>query len=352
LARFTDGTELFVLEGDPRAQDLLASNGTINPLSLDIWRALCATSNWTIVIDVGANYGEMLLGAALPPGARAFAFEPAPRVAQCLRRSVSAAGASIEVVEQAVGAESGTTALFEDFAWSGTTTTTASQAKDGSRERTVPVTRLDTFLEARGVRPDERYLLKVDVEGGERQVLEGFLPLLDLGTTARLLVEIIHASDADRAWMIEHFYLHLISKDTLVPVPVNSVRDYHRLCSSGRFYELDGLLSTEILTAGFVPITTAAPGTEGAATRDEEIVRAENAAMAVISQREMAVASETAVAGIRDGELDTVTKELTHAHEVVRALSEERAALLASHSWRMTAPLRAVTDRIRRLLRR
>jgi hypothetical protein len=197
----------------------------------------------------------------------------------------------------------------------------------------VPITRLDDFLVARDPRPGERYLVKVDVEGGERQVLEGFLPLLGGAAAARLQVEVIHASDADRAWMIEHFYLHLISIQGLVPVPVNSVRDYHRLLSSGRFYALDAVLSTEILADGFEP--TADGGGDGHG-RDDAIVRAENAAMSVIRERE----------------LQATTRERDRAQQMVRALHEENAALMASHSWRLTAPLRAMSGAIRRALGR
>jgi hypothetical protein len=45
-----------------------------------MWRSLLAERPWTHVIDVGANYGEMLVGVELPRAATVIALEPNPFV--------------------------------------------------------------------------------------------------------------------------------------------------------------------------------------------------------------------------------------------------------------------------------
>jgi hypothetical protein len=109
------------------------------------------------------------------------------------------------------------------------------------------MTRLDDVLVARGLRAHERYLVKLDVEGGERRVLEGFVPLLSTAESAALQVGVIHASEKDLQWMIAHFFFHLVSRTDMIPVPVATVDDHWRLLATGSFHELDAVLSTHLL---------------------------------------------------------------------------------------------------------
>lgn len=237
------GPGLDVAAGDPRGTALAASGWDLNPLGREIWRRCCRLREWTVVLDVGANYGEMLVDLPLAPGARVWAFEPAPAVADCLRRTVARRGLAVEVVELAVGSARGTVQLYEDPAWSGTTTATPAFAAPGSAPRPVGCTRLDEFLVGRGVPPGSSLLVKVDVEGGERDVLTGLLPVLPLVADALVLAEVAHTPDADLEWMAAQFCLHLVDAASLVPVPAATAADARRLLDTGRYHRQDALLA-------------------------------------------------------------------------------------------------------------
>jgi FkbM family methyltransferase len=225
----------------------IAEEGQLNPLSLRIWRALSAARSWTTVLHVGANDEELIQRVALPIGARAFAFEPAPSDALRLPTSGAPANAHVEIIEKAFRGATGSANLSPDPSRSEETSAAPLHPQTERESRSVRMARLDDALVAKGLRAHERYLVKLDVEGGERQVLEGFVPLLSSAESAALQVEVIHASEEDLQWMIAHFFFHLVSQTGLVPVPVATVDDYWRLLVSGCFHELDAVLSTQLL---------------------------------------------------------------------------------------------------------
>lgn len=118
------------------------------------------------VLDVGAHAGYYTLLAARLVGARGVvvAFEPNPRNARYLRRHVDRNRLpQVEVQQLAVGKASGTVGFS-----TGTGTGTGHVA-DGGLLR-VQMLRLDEFVIARGIRPTH---IKVDIEGGELDMLEG-----------------------------------------------------------------------------------------------------------------------------------------------------------------------------------
>jgi FkbM family methyltransferase len=242
------GTPLYVLDDDPRGDQMIATGGNFNPTSRLIWQCLCRRSAWATIVDVGANYGEMILTFALPSEAHVWAFEPAPAVAECLLRSIAEVGAPVDVVQAAVGASTGLVDLFEDPQWSGSTTATRAHAAVGSVQRSVEAIRLDDFLFAHDLKPMDSVLIKLDVEGGERDALSGLLPILPSADQVVILCEILHTVDEDLEWMIERFYLHLVADPYLRPVPVATVADFHRLMDSGRFYKQDAILADRLLS--------------------------------------------------------------------------------------------------------
>lgn len=204
------GKRMFLDCGDERGFALLVSNGNVNPASMTLWRGLLALRDWTVVVDVGANHGEMLLNATLPNEARVFAFEPNARLAALLRRSLAAAGIVGEVHAAAVGDAAGEIALFVDPAWSGNSTAMAGKASPGAAAMTVPQVTLAGFLA--DVQPPPwpgRLLLKIDVEGGEIGVLRGLLPVLDRWDEVAIMTEVHRMDTAEMAWLAEHFDLTL-----------------------------------------------------------------------------------------------------------------------------------------------
>lgn len=157
------------------------------PALIDLWVRAVDALRPVVAVDVGANYGEMVLNARYPEGSRAVAVEANPGVAHHLARSLAAHPdrARIELVEALAGLEGGTTATLRvDPRWSGTASTGLGAA-DGLLEHSVPVVTLDDLIGA----PPERLLLKVDTEGAEVPVLEGAARLLAGAGSVVALVE-------------------------------------------------------------------------------------------------------------------------------------------------------------------
>jgi FkbM family methyltransferase len=206
------GNRLFLDTRDARAFALWLSRGDVNPPSLALWRLLLGLRPWSVVVDVGANHGEMLLNAALPAGARVFAFEPNPALTPFLRRSLAATALDATVIEAAVGDAEGEIALFVDPRWSGNSTAVAAKAAPGAAARRVPLVTLAGFL-TQGDPPalPGALLLKIDVEGHEIAVLRGLLPGLALCTDLAIMTEVHRMEPAELDWLAAHFDLALMT---------------------------------------------------------------------------------------------------------------------------------------------
>jgi FkbM family methyltransferase len=139
------------------------------------------------IVDVGANQGQFAVAAAWWfPQASIVSFEPAAAVFQQLRRNTARLD-RIEAIPSAVGDHSGELDFFEaeyshaSSALAATETQRRLREDTGRGRRTrVPVTTLDEAMRLRQV--PAPVLLKLDVQGFERKVLEGaraFLPSVD-----------------------------------------------------------------------------------------------------------------------------------------------------------------------------
>ncbi|HUP19309.1 MAG TPA: FkbM family methyltransferase [Gemmatimonadota bacterium] len=142
-----------------------------------------AVNRGEVVYDVGAHVGYFTAIASLRvgPAGRVVAFEPRPVNLGLLRRHVEANRLeNVTVVDAGVGRESGE-AHFEEGTGSGT----GKISRTG--RLTVRVVRLDDVVGQEGFPPPD--FIKIDVEGGELDVLEGARHLLERGRP-RLLVGI------------------------------------------------------------------------------------------------------------------------------------------------------------------
>ena len=130
------------------------------------------------VLDVGANQGQFA-GAVAQwfPSAQIVSFEPAPSVFPILRKN-TATIPQIQLVQSALGNDVGELEFFESryshasSALPVTETQKALRAETSQVRRVVvPMTTLDAFSQGRNwARP---LLLKLDVQGYEKRVLEG-----------------------------------------------------------------------------------------------------------------------------------------------------------------------------------
>lgn len=119
------------------------------------------------VLDVGGHVGyyTVLASVLAGPGGAVWAFEPNPANAAFLRRHAAVNGLANVHVEQAAVSDAEGTARF-DF---GTGSGTGHLSTDGEIE--VRTLRLDDFCAERSIVP---HAVKIDVEGAEGAVLEGF----------------------------------------------------------------------------------------------------------------------------------------------------------------------------------
>ena len=125
-------------------------------------------------IDVGANVGywsRFLLDRVGPDG-RVHAFEPDPISAATLRRNLDDPRAVVR--EQAAGAEISTSILYSDPAQSGLNSTLPFHAAATYR---IDVTTLDRYAEEADLERID--FLKIDVQGGELDVLAGARGILE-----------------------------------------------------------------------------------------------------------------------------------------------------------------------------
>lgn len=70
------GSHIYVNPADPRGKKLLETNGNFNPPAPNIRQELLRRSDWTCVLDVGANYGKMIANGGLTRRAKIVAIEP------------------------------------------------------------------------------------------------------------------------------------------------------------------------------------------------------------------------------------------------------------------------------------
>lgn len=124
------------------------------------------------VLDVGANIGctSILFGAR---ARRVISFEPSPTTFQFLRRNIEVAGLSnVELHNCALGSESRMSQLtFAASNRAGGFVSDKTTASAGHVTEAISIRRLDDI--AGGLSLDALDLIKIDVEGFERSVLEG-----------------------------------------------------------------------------------------------------------------------------------------------------------------------------------
>jgi FkbM family methyltransferase len=126
-----------------------------------------------VVYDVGANVGlySLLASGAVGPNGSVFAFEPVTENVFYLERHLALNGISnCTIVRAAACAQDGTRQfdLLDDRS-------RGRLSADGTES--VPTIRLDSFHEADRERRRPHFV-KIDVEGGEAEVLEGAVALL------------------------------------------------------------------------------------------------------------------------------------------------------------------------------
>jgi len=164
--------------------------------------ALARLARGAVAIDIGANLGEWTLpfAAAVGRGGHVVAIEPAPGSAAALAKTLAAnALGQAELVRCALGDADGAADFAVPLvtsARSDTGTARIGPAMTGHETLRVALRRLDSLVDERGLGRID--LIKIDVEGHERRVLDGGATTLARFRPA-LVIETGHEAEGDRA---------------------------------------------------------------------------------------------------------------------------------------------------------
>jgi FkbM family methyltransferase len=239
-ARTAAGRPIHVDPTDPRGDHLVASHGDFNPFSRILWHRALRLHEWDVVVDVGVNYGEMLVDAPIPPGARLVGFEPNVALHPYLERTCAENGIVLDLRLEAVSDRAGTAAFAVDGDWSGRSTLVPPGDADPARWRTseVALTTLDAVLD-----DASSWCVKVDVEGAETAVLRGAAESMRSESWA-LMFEVLHLSADDLARVAVEHATYLLDRRThaLVPLPGGNVKLARDMLASGWLYPQDCLV--------------------------------------------------------------------------------------------------------------
>lgn len=196
-----DGQALHVDPSDARARLMSRERGAVDIDAVRAWRSAVEEIEPTVVLDVGANYGEVAFSRRYGEGVEIHLVEANPRVARLLRRSAQTRGA---IVHEVAASDRESAALLRT---SRRSTGLSSLSEVGSgHDDTVEVqaVRLDELLR---FSPGMTAAIKVDVEGHEPEVLSGMAGLLDGFDDFFILCEI---NDGTSRYLLEHFAVERI----------------------------------------------------------------------------------------------------------------------------------------------
>jgi FkbM family methyltransferase len=196
-----DGNPIYVDLRDQRGRRLIEAGGNFNPPTLALWHTLLGEDDWTHVVDVGANYGEMLANGSLPKGARIIAVEPNRRVLPFLKKTLSNIE-GVKLFEIALSDKDGFAEFQVNKSWSGMSRIVRGEAGT----TTIPTTTLGRLLDIEGKPHREmRVLAKIDIEGHEVECLKGMVDMLESLLNFAALIEIAHMSADGMRWIFKNF---------------------------------------------------------------------------------------------------------------------------------------------------
>lgn len=247
--RTPSGRVLHLDRTDPRAQRLLELGGSFNPYSDALWQLAVRSYDWDLILDIGANYGEMLIHLDPPGNTRVICYEPNPQVLPFLRRTIAENNLDVEVRAVAVGQDVRPAAQFGiDRAWSGKSSLHPDR-KGSAQVHVIDVQQTSIDQELQDL-PARTVCIKVDVEGAEDEVLAGADRLLRGPLDWLMMIEVLHASDFWLAELSQRFDLHFYipERDSLFTVPPLSPHAVGRLIRSGWFYGQDAIITSPRVT--------------------------------------------------------------------------------------------------------
>ena len=233
------GRRIYVDLEDERGKRLTITHGNFSPCSRVLWHQVLELIEWDVVLDVGVNYGEMLVGAPIPAGAQVIGFEPNLQIHPYLARTLAENNISIDLRAQALSDRAGSAEFVIDKRWSGMSALreTGIDPSAGKFETTTtPVVTLDEV-----VGDGRSWCAKIDVEGHEMAVLAGAAASMAQAEHWAILLEILHMDRFRVAEIAAAHPTYLLDRRTeeLIRVPAASPDTITVLTESGWLYPQD-----------------------------------------------------------------------------------------------------------------
>jgi FkbM family methyltransferase len=201
------GRPLYLDSADNQAQRLALRRGLLDRPAIALWRRVVAGLRPTVVLDVGCNYGEVVLAGEYPADCRIHCIEPNPVVAGYLARSLRASLPTARLLVAAAGEASGELFLVPDPASSGLGYTSRS---GGPGAGWVPAVACDDVVQVTAV---DRLAFKLDVEGSEVTVLEGLTRSLAGAAAACGVLEFYLLSGEQQRKLVRRHSLYAAADD-------------------------------------------------------------------------------------------------------------------------------------------
>ncbi|MEP1094941.1 MAG: FkbM family methyltransferase [Cyclobacteriaceae bacterium] len=195
--------------------------------SFQISRALSAYENdFKSIIDAGANQGQFAMASSYRfPKSKIYSFEPVPETFAELVQNTK--GNNIECFQYALGDETGQLTFYQNNYSHVSSALKISEENDSPQydlgiknELKVPVYRLDDIVSELNV--ESPCLLKLDVQGLERQVLRGAMNFLEKVDYVLLEVSFVKLYDDQPLFSELDSLLNGLGFSLLSPV------DFHR----------------------------------------------------------------------------------------------------------------------------
>lgn len=216
--------DMYVDIDDNRGKKLISNFGVIDWMSVYLWNEISKKMNPKIYVDIGANYGEVCLSRTYSDKESLYAFEPNEEVFRHLKRSVDTRSDknNINLKNKFVGIEGEKVNFVVDRKWSGTSSG-INEIKDSSYKGRGEIKKRETQKTSVDigsvVNNRDSAILKLDVEGAEKKVLEGNIEYISSFENIVVIMEINSETNSykkrnDISSLIgEHMSSHRIKED-------------------------------------------------------------------------------------------------------------------------------------------
>lgn len=251
-----NGKCIFINPQDKRGVALMNSKGQLNSNSKKTWIYVSKLHPWDFVIDIGSNYGEMVVALDLEKKTKVYCYEANPELADnYLAKTIARLGnENISLVQVALGEEEKDDVDFYiDTVWSGTSglsKQTSMKLHHGQDNTKAIKTKIRTLDREIGL-ADSSALIKIDVEGNEKSVLLGALNNLKSCKHCLLMFESLHLSYQefiDIRTLLPDYEILAFNVDApgLAKVPLDSEEAFNHFRDLSAFNHQDYVLAKNI----------------------------------------------------------------------------------------------------------